>query len=323
MSFPGMSSGYEMPLIIAAAYMLDRMLGDPWWLPHPVRWMGGYISFLESGIRRVATGPLGERIGGVVLWITVCATVFVLSRTVLGLTSGLPYFIVATYLAYTTIAARSLQAAVDSVIDALENGDLRGARRRLSLIVGRDTGSLSEEEVYRAAIETAAENTSDGIIAPLFYLALGGPPLALLYKAVNTLDSMVGYRSERYRHFGWFSARADDVANFIPSRLTVFFTVLGALFFHLNWRRAVAVALRDGRNHPSPNAGYPEAAASGALGVQLGGASYYSGRCVEKRVIGSGLSSPDGPAARRMVKLVRITTLFAMMVIFVVLFIGN
>jgi adenosylcobinamide-phosphate synthase len=180
----------------------------------------------------------------------------------------------------------------------LEQGDLPLARKEVGFLVGRNTDHLDEKEICRALIETVSENTSDGIIAPLFYLLIGGPPLAMAYKALNTLDSMVGYRNERYRYLGWASARGDDVANLIPSRLTALLFVLSSIILRKNWRGAWRTTWKDGRKNPSPNSGYPEAAMAGALGVQLGGKNFYFGRVEEKPLIGE----PERPIDRNVAK---------------------
>ncbi|HLO25804.1 MAG TPA: adenosylcobinamide-phosphate synthase CbiB, partial [Geobacteraceae bacterium] len=187
--------------------------------------------------------------------------------------------------------------------DALARGDIGEARRNLSYIVGRDSANLDEPEIWRATVETVAENSSDGVIAPLFYLMLGGPPLALAYKAINTLDSMVGYKNEQYLQFGWASARCDDLANWLPARLTGLLMVLAAPLAGLSMTRAWWMMARDGHNHASPNSGIPEAAAAGALGVQLGGTNRYFGKPVAKPTIGDALKPLSREAYRGAVRL--------------------
>ena len=291
-------------LIIIFAYILDLLLGDPKWLTHPVRLIGRYITFLEDKIRRFTKTPLSEKSGGIFLFIIVVGSVYGLTGSFLyiaHLTSYILYLLLAVFLAYTTLSIKSLHQEAYSVIHALKKitplhppllkGGTGGlgidaARKRLSNIVGRDTQNLSEEEIYRAVVETVAENTSDGIIAPLFYLAVGGPALALVYKAVNTLDSMVGYKNERYKNFGWFSARMDDIANFIPARLTSILIVAASFILRFNWKDSLKIIWRNARNHPSPNAGYPESAVAGALGIQLGGTNYYFGAPHKRPLIG-------------------------------------
>ena len=297
-------------LIIIFAYILDLLLGDPKWLPHPVRWIGRYITFVEDKIRRFADTPLAEKISGIFLFIIVVGSVYGLIWFLLLLTtyhSPLSTLILAVFLAYTTLSIKSLHQEAYSVIHVLKNISIDEARKRLSNIVGRDTQNLSEEEIYRAVVETVAENTSDGIIAPLFYLAIGGPAFALVYKAMNTLDSMVGYKNEKYKDFGWFSARMDDIANFIPARLTSILIVAASFILRFNWSGSLKIIRRDARNHPSPNAGYPEAAAAGALGLQLGGVNYYFGAPHNRPLIGDKNNNFTTESVKNTVKIMYLT----------------
>ncbi|MBE9536740.1 MAG: cobalamin biosynthesis protein CobD, partial [Proteobacteria bacterium] len=199
----------------------------------------------------------------------------------------------------STLSCRGLAKAAKAVLVPLEKGDMASAREALSHIVGRQTSKLEEEEIVRATVETVAENTSDGVIAPLFYLFLGGVPLAMAYKAINTLDSMLGYKNDRYKDFGWASARLDDFANFIPARLTALLMVAVAFILKMDWRQAWRIMARDNSNHPSPNAGWPEAATAGALGVQLGGENSYPGRVEQRPYIGDAKNklNPDAISA--------------------------
>jgi len=274
------------PSILLTALILDLLLGDPRRLPHPVVGIGRLISALEGILRRLVRDELS---GGAVLLVGVVGTTWLLPFFALkGAYAVHPFlgFSAAAWLSYTCLAARSLHAESKLVADRLSAGDLDGARYYLSRIVGRDTDGLTEHEMWRALVETVAENTSDGVIAPLFYLMLGGPALGLAYKAVNTLDSMVGYRNERYLLFGRASARFDDLANWIPARLTGLLVVAAAPLVGLSARGAFRIMLRDRGNHSSPNSGFPEAAAAGALGVRLGGTNRYFGKPVEKPTIG-------------------------------------
>ncbi|HEY8459585.1 MAG TPA: adenosylcobinamide-phosphate synthase CbiB [Blastocatellia bacterium] len=267
-------------LLFALAYALDWLIGDPEWAPHPVRWMGRMIQAGENFLRRFIRGPRGEFIGGSLLSLFVVGAFglggwFLLEW--LGGRNKTIAFVLALYLAVTTLATQSLIDEARAVRRLLLNSDLPAARRQVGRIVGRDTQALDETEVTRAVIETLAESASDGIVAPMFYLAIGGAPLALAYKAVNTLDSMIGHRDERYEFFGKFAARLDDAANFIPARLTALLFVWAAWMLRLDWRLAWRALLRDGAKHKSPNAGLPEAAMAGAIGAQLGGTNYYDG----------------------------------------------
>lgn len=282
------------PWHLAAAYLLDLAIGDPRWLPHPVRWIGGMISWIEGLLHDPAASPLFLRAAGVLLWMLVVAATVCGAMALIGvsqLTNRILGDIVLVWLAFTTLATRCLHGESSRVVRALKEGDVALARERLSRIVSRDTSALDTSGILRALVETVSENISDGIVAPLFYLALFGPVGALAYKAVNTMDSMLGYTSERYRYFGWFPARADDIANWIPARLSGWLLAGAAACLGLDWRSAVRTMRRDARKMKSPNAGYPEAAAAGALGVQLGGTNVYFGRAVEKPRLGD----PLGP----------------------------
>ena len=276
-------------LTIVFAYALDLILGDPQWFPHPVRLMGKLISGLEGGLRKVGSSPSWLRFAAVLLAAIPCGGAYLGAALLIQLTTGLSWMagmICSVLLAYTTLATRDLQVETQKVLRALEAGDLAQARRELSFLVGRDTAHLEEPEILRALVETVAENISDGVIAPLFYLGLGGPAWAMTYKAINTLDSMVGYKNEKFRHMGWASARLDDAANFLPARLSGFIVVLSSLILGRPWRDSLRILLRDHARHPSPNSAWPEAAMAGALGVQLGGLNYYFGQSSQKPFIG-------------------------------------
>jgi len=277
-------------LLLAAS--IDAVAGDPRWFPHPVRGMGAVIAWYDRSVRKICRNPYALRTGGLLLALGLPTSVFFLTRELIALTDQVIWWLgslVSVGLAWTTLAGRDLWNHVSAVRGQLEQGNLTEARRAVGQIVGRDTDRLSEEEIVRASIETVAESTSDGIIAPLFYLMVGGAPLALAYKAVNTLDSMIGHKDERYVDFGWASARLDDIANWIPARLSAVLILLAAGLVmgqgdrvRAGWR----VVCRDGGKHPSPNSGQPEAAMAGSLGIQLGGVNYYGGVPDERPVIG-------------------------------------
>lgn len=290
-------------VIILAAVILDWLLGDPRRIPHPVVWIGRLITALEKIIRLVVSN---ESFGGVLLLVlTVAAsagTAFAFLKGAYAIHTYLGHAVSIT-LSWTCLAARSLRRESGMVAQALTAGDIPAARTNLSYIVGRDTAHLDEPEIWRGTVETVAENTSDGVIAPLFYLILGGPVLAMAYKAVNTLDSMVGYKNERYLSLGWASARFDDLLNWLPARITGFLMVLTAPLFGLSGSNAWRIMRRDGQNHSSPNSGIPEAAAAGALGVRLGGTNFYFGKPVEKPTIGDHLRPLDAVAWRGAVRL--------------------
>ncbi len=284
-------------LLPVAAFVLDVVLADPKWLPHPVVGIGRLISKLEPGMRRnFPPTPRGEYIAGVILTAAVCFLTLFATIIVLGLAvvvHPVLYWLVTIILAYQTLAAKGLYDAAAKVYSALRNDDLHEARQNVGQIVGRDADRLDRPGVIRATVETVAENASDGVVAPLFYLALGGMPLAILYKAVNTLDSMVGYKNDKYFYLGRAAARLDDAANFLPARLTAALLLCSAWLWRYNWRNGIAVYRRDKRNHSSPNSGHPESAVAGALGIRLGGKSYYFGVPVSKPYIGDNMKDPD------------------------------
>jgi len=265
---------------IGLAFLLDLALGDPRWLPHPVVIMGWFVARAEEFLRRVARTPLAQGAAGVLLTVVLVAGTYTLTDFVLDLAGllGQPVStVLEVLLLYTTLATRGLVEHVCDVREALRSRDLEEARRRLSRVVGRDTDHLAEAEVVRGVLETAAENTCDGVIAPLFYALMGGPPLAMAYKAVNTLDSMIGYQDERYLYFGRVAARLDDLANYLPARLTALLLMFAGALLGYPWRRAWRTVLADARRGPSPNSGFPEAAMAGLLGVRLGGPNCYRG----------------------------------------------
>ncbi|GFE60283.1 adenosylcobinamide-phosphate synthase CbiB [Geobacter sp. AOG2] len=297
------------PAVLILALVLDLTLGDPRRLPHPVVLIGRLIALLESGLRRITRHERAAGIG--LLLLTVGTSAATTWLAVYGLTTlnAFAGFLGAAYISYTCLAARSLHRESALVADALAAGNRDEARRNLSYIVGRDTRDLGDADIWRALVETVAENTADGIVSPLFWLTLGGPVAGMAFKAVSTLDSMVGYQNERYLRMGWASARMDDLLNFIPARLTALLMVMAAPLAGLSGRNAARIALRDRRNHPSPNSGHPEAAAAGALGVRLGGAASYGGRPSWKEHIGDPLAPLDGRAYRSMIRLMYATTL--------------
>ena len=278
---------------VAAGFLLDLLLGDPYWMPHPVRWMGAAIVRLERLLRRLFPDtPRGRRAAGVVLAILLPLLAFGLSLGILllcGLVSPWLRFAVETFWCYQVVATKALRVESTKVRRELERGDLPAARRAVSMIVGRDTDCLTEEGVAKAAVETVAENSSDGVIAPLFYLAIGGAPLGLCYKAVNTLDSMVGYKNDKYLDFGRASAKLDDVWNFVPARLAALVTVLASFLCGLDGKNGWRIFRRDRKKSASPNSAQTESVYAGALGLQLLGDAVYFGKTVRKAPIGEPL----------------------------------
>lgn len=273
-------------LAIWIAFLIDWLLGDPYTWPHPVKAMGHYINFCLGWQAR---HPLPAYCFGGLLWLTTVGLSLGLTYLVLSLCqqiSPILYWLVWIYLAYTSLATKSLADEAKKVYQALQAEGLEPARRQVGMIVGRETANLSRVEISQATIETVAENTSDGVIGPLLCLFLGGPVLAMGYKAVNTLDSMVGYRTKAYQKIGFVSAKMDDLANLVPARLTWFFLCLASFFCRLDWRRAIFIGWRDRYQHASPNSGFSEAVVAGALGVELGGSHVYHGQLVVKPTIG-------------------------------------
>jgi adenosylcobinamide-phosphate synthase len=264
--------------------LADLLAGDPRWLPHPVSGIGHIARWQEKWWRR---SRLPLRLAGIGAWFGVVGTT---SSVIYLSLRWLPAPFIQIYWIYAFLALRGLDQHAMAVIRPLEANDLPRARRAVGYMVGRDTDNLDADEVTRAAIETVAENASDGVIAPLVWLLVGGPVVMGAYKAVNTLDSMFGYKNERYRDFGWWSARADDWANWLPARITAgLFCLTAGIVPGLNAARAVAATVRDAHHQPSPNSGYPEAAAAGALGVRLGGVNYYRGIKSEKSPLGEAI----------------------------------
>lgn len=289
------------PVQMAAAYIADRAIGDPAWMPHPVRLIGRAVQWLESVLYS------NSLVMGALLTLMVVGSTYAASYAVVaGASNHLHAFVAWFIVVYLAASCLALRGLVDSVRKVLDADEITDARERLSHIVGRDTANLDMSAVRRAAIESLAENASDGVIAPMFYLALGGAPLALAYKAASTLDSMVGYNNDRYGLFGRASARLDDALNFIPARITGALICLGAGIVTGGeaMRRSFSVMLRDGDKHKSPNAGVPEAAMAGAIDARLGGPSSYGGVIVEKPYIGDGDDAITPDAASAAVRIV-------------------
>ncbi|PIX76723.1 MAG: cobalamin biosynthesis protein CobD [bacterium (Candidatus Ratteibacteria) CG_4_10_14_3_um_filter_41_18] len=321
------------PVILA--YFLDLAFGDPYWFPHPVKGMGRAVTYFESRLRRIFQS---QKFAGFLLvliiaggsYLIVWAIIKWAGRVNLWLQFGLSSFLI-----FTVLSTRSLGREAKKVYDALLKKNFPLAQSRVGAIVGRDTENLNEEEIIRATVESVAESSVDGIISPLFYALLGGAPLALAYKAVNTLDSMVGYKNKRYVHFGWFAAKLDDLANWIPARIggllipLASFLLRNKLHPHLpppplrgrieerGRRDSYAMRLKDifqivwkdGKKSPSPNAGIPQAAFAGALSIQLGGSNFYNGERIDKPLIGKELKKKKSEDILRGISLMWFTSL--------------
>lgn len=293
--------GYHI-LAFFMGFLLDLLFGDPYWLPHPVRFLGFLIARMEKALLggdcdKAERSPKREKRKGGWLVILVLAITGGLSAGMLVCAyriHPIGGWAVETLMTYQILAVKCLKKESRKVYDKLKAQDLPGARKAVSMIVGRDTQNLDETGVIKAAIETVAENTSDGAIAPMIYLALGGPILAFLYKAVNTMDSMVGYKNERYVYFGYFPARLDDAVNFIPARISAWLMMAVCFLSGRDYdgRHGYVIFKRDRYNHASPNSAQTESVCAGALNIQLAGRASYFGKIVEKPYIGDALRKP-------------------------------
>lgn len=300
-------------------FMLDLLIGDPHFLYHPVRLIGWMITKTEGLIRRFCREKEEKLLaGGVFLVLVVTGGTLFVSWGLLNLFSRFSEtagFFLAVIFCWQLLAVKSLRVESMKVYRELQNGDLAGAKTAVSMIVGRDTERLSEEQVAKAAVETVAENTSDGVIAPLFYIAIGGPVLGFFYKAVNTMDSMVGYKNERYLYFGRAAAKLDDVLNYIPARLSAWLMILVSFLLGMDWKNALRIYRRDRYNHASPNSAHTEAVCAGALGLKLAGDAWYFGRLCRKKTIGDETRRAEPEDIRRACRLLYGTA--ALAVIFV------
>jgi len=301
--------------LILLAYLADRLAGDPEWFPHPVRLIGRGITHGEAALRRADQGERAQLVSGAALTAAIVVGTYAATRSILKEAhhrSGPLGDGVEILFAWTCLAARNLEQEAASVLEALEAGDLVFSRTRLARIVGRDTEHLDASEISRAVIETVSESASDGMTAPLFYMALGGVPLAMAYKAINTLDSMIGHADERYFYFGKAAARLDDLANYIPARLTASAISIAALFEgETDALAAWKTWCRDGGKHKSPNAGQPESAMAGALHVRLGGANTYAGESIPAALMGGEFPKASPPHARSAVRVLSLVTILS------------
>ena len=299
---------------ITLAFLLDLLIGDPPKWPHPVKWMGMLIGRLDT---KLNTG-LHKKRNGIIMLLMVVLLVLVLTTGITYLAYQLHFIVgilVEAILISTTIAQKSLRGAGMEVYGPLVEGKMDEARLKLSYIVGRDTEKLDESEIVRGTIETVAENTSDGITAPLFWAFIGGASLAMVYRVINTCDSMVGYKNEKYSDFGWASAKLDDVVNWIPSRITGFLMVLAYPSRYHTWKKRWSILFADAKRHPSPNSGWTEAAVASLLGVQLGGRNVYKGVISHRAEMGEKLVPLRAVHIRKTIKIMHLASFLFLMLI--------
>ncbi len=289
-------------IALICGFLLDLIIGDPHWLWHPVRGIGNLIALTEKVLRRIFKGKRGELFAGVLLVLVVVVISVLLPIALLFVVYHINWYLgitVESILCAQLLATKSLKDESMKVQDALMKQDVEGARASVSMIVGRDTKSLTEEGIIKAAVETVAENTSDGSIAPMFYMAIGGPVMGFFYKAVNTMDSMVGYKNDKYLYFGRAAAKLDDILNYIPARLSAYFMILASCLRGYHGRDAWRIYHRDRYSHSSPNSAHTEAVTAGALHIMLGGDAYYFGELHHKKTIGDPVREPEAMDIKR------------------------
>lgn len=278
-------------LHIIIGYIADLIFGDPYNIPHPIRYIGQLIRKLERFLRKDTDTSKDEKLKGVILVILTVGITYITTYCIVHIwtifdQTGYISYIIETFLIFQILATKSLDVETKKVVKPLRDGDIKESRKYLSYIVGRDTRELNKDEIIRACVETVAEGTCDGIIAPMMFIFLGGAPLGMAYKAVNTLDSMVGYKNDKYYYFGWASAKIDDLFNLIPARITGVLTVVTAFIMGYDYKNSFKIYLRDRSNHKSPNSAHSESAFAGAMNIQVGGTNTYFGKKVYKPTIG-------------------------------------
>ena len=307
---------------LVMGYILDLIFGDPYWMPHPVRFIGNLISILEKVIRRfMPKTKRGEYIGGIILTVMVVSISMVIPLVIILIAKTINKYLaltVETFMCYQILATKSLKVESMKVYDELAKNDLPSARKAVSMIVGRDTKDLTFSGVAKAAVETVAENTSDGIIAPMIFIAIGGAPMGFFYKAINTLDSMVGYKNERYINFGRFAAKLDDVVNYLPARISAYQMILSSFFLRYDYKNAFKIYKRDRYNHASPNSAQTESVCAGALDVQLAGNAYYFGKLYEKPTIGDDIREINYDDIKKANRLLYCTSIISIVIISVI-----
>ncbi len=305
-----------MGLQVLVAYTVDLLVGDPRFVPHPVVLIGNFISWLETVVRKSIYSPRGLRVAGTLVVVIVVGSSYILTLLLLKLLSSIHplwAYITGIWLISTSLAARGLAQVAHELRILLARGNLGMARRQVGMVVGRDSACMSSADMARAAVETVAENTVDAVVAPLFYAFIAGPPGAVAYRAVNTLDSMLGYKDDRYGDLGWASAKFDDLINFIPARLTGLLMLCAAWLTGRDIKGAVKAWLADSGKHPSPNAGIPESVVAGSLEVRLGGLNYYRGQPSFRAYMGSSSSNVLPHHIRSTVDMMFLTSFLAVL----------
>lgn len=304
------------------AYILDLIFGDPQNIIHPVQIIGKMISLGEKILLKEKSGSRYKFFAGIILNIFVVSITYGLTCLIYksSKTSGV-FTLIEIYLMYTVFSVNSLAREGNRVYNILKEGNIEKARKDLSYLVSRDTETMDEKMIIRSTMETISENTVDGIVAPMFYMFLGGLPLAMTYKAINTLDSMVGYKNEKYMDFGKFSAKIDDIANFIPARITGFLIVAASMILRYNYKNSLKIFIRDRKNHSSPNSAHAEASVAGALGVQFGGRVSYFGKEADKPTIGDKIKDFELEDIKKNIKIMYATS-FLSLVLFSVILVG-
>lgn len=298
--------------LLLSAYIVDRIVGDPRWIPHPVVLMGKGIVWLEKAIRRCFTNERQLKLAGLLFPLVFVAGSYGLVRLLLEFFRWFhPWiaWVAEIWLISTTVATKGLANAGLEIYQSLSQGKIEQARKALSMVVGRDTENLDESEISRGAVETVAENIVDAIVSPLFFAAIGGAPLAMAYRAANTLDSMVGYKNEKYQNLGWASAKWDDLLNYIPARIAALLLVAASWMQGWNSKRCWETIRRDARLHPSPNSGFTESGIAGALGIQLGGLNYYQGIPSHRAEMGEALRRIEALDIVRTVSLMKLLSI--------------
>lgn len=303
------------------AYIIDLIIGDPELYPHPVRLIGKMIEYLDTKLRNIAKSDKAEKTAGFFLCGITVLTTFLTAYLLLylsNLISTYLKYIINVILIYTCLATKDLAKSANKVYEHLLDGNLIEARKKLSYIVSRDTEKLNVKEISRGVIETVAENISDGIIAPLFYAFIGGAPLALAYKAASTLDSMVGYKNEKYINIGFASAKLDDILNFIPARITGLLVVMASFFAGYDYKNGLKILRRDRLKHESPNSAHGEAAMAGVLNIKLGGLNYYFGKPEIKPQLGDGENEIEVEHIKDSIKLLYVTSFLGLIMFFII-----